>query len=96
MSNTTMAIIEGHNIKEDTSLLLGGVFMGASVSRALFASRTDVIRGRSGPYDCKLPNEREAAMSQLEKKTAAVGTNEAVGVDLGYEVVGQHIDMVPI
>ena len=96
MINTSTAIIEGHNIKEDTSLLLGGVFMGASVSRALFASRTDVICGRSGLYECKLPNEREAAMSQLEKKTPAVGANEAVGVDLGYEVVGQHIDMVPI
>ena len=35
-------------------------------------------------------------MSQLEKKTRAVGANEAVGVDPRYEVVGQHIDMVPI
>ena len=85
---TTTAMIEGHNIKEDRSLLVGEVNMGANVVRDLFASIIDVDDGRSGVYESKLADASEAAMSQLEEKTRALGANTVVGVDLDYEVAG--------
>ena len=85
---TTMAMIEVHNIKEDSSLLVCEVNMGANVVRDLFASIIDVDDGRSGVYESKLADASEAAMSQLEEKTRALSANTVVGVDLDYEVAG--------
>ena len=93
---TTTAMLGGHNIKEDKSLVLGELIPGANVVRDLFASIADVDDGRSGVYKSKLAEASEAAMSQLEEKTSALGANTAVGVDLDYEVVGQCMLMVSV
>jgi len=94
---TTTPTIEGHPIKDYKGLVVGEeVIMGANVVRDLFASITDVIGGRSGVYESKLADAREAAMSELEEKTRALGANAVVGIDLDYEVVGQSMLMVSI
>ena len=91
------AIIVGHNIKVDKGRVDDEVIMGAAdVVRDLFASITVVIGGRSSVYESKLADAHEAAMSQLEEKTPALGAHAVVGVDLDYEVVGQSIFMVSI
>ena len=93
---TTTPTIEGHPIKYYKGLVVGEVIMGANVVRDLFASITDVIGGRSGVYESKLADAREAAVSELEEKTRALGANAVVGIDLDYEVVGQSMLMVSI
>ena len=56
-------MIEDDNIKEDKGLEVGKVFMGANVLCDLFASITDVIGERSGDYESKLADTRNAALS---------------------------------
>ena len=93
----TTAMIEGHNIKVDKGRVVDEVIMGAAeVVRDFFASITDVIGGSSGFYESKLADADEAAMSQLEEKTRALGANSIVGIDLDYEVVGQSMFKVSI
>ena len=96
MITTTTAMIEGHNITEDKSSVVGEAILGANVVRDLFASITDVDDGRSGVYESQLADASEAAMSQLEEKTRALDANTAVGSDLDNEVVGQSIFIVSV
>ena len=93
---TTTPTIEGHPIKDCKGLVVGGGIMGANVLRDLFASITDVIGGRSGVYESKLVDAREAVMSELEEKTRALGANAVVGIELDCEVVAQSMLMVSI
>ena len=75
---------------------MGEVIIRANVVHDLFAWITVVTGVRSGVYKGKLADAREAAMSQLEEKTRAMGANSFVGVDLDYEVVGQSMFKVSI
>ena len=93
---TTTAMIDGYNITEDKILEVGEAILGAKVVRYLFASIADLNDGRSGVYESKLAGASEEAMSQLEEKTRALGTNTAVGVDIDYEVVGKFMFMVSV
>ena len=63
MTIITTAMIEDDNIKEDKGLAVGKVFMGANVLCDLFASITEVIGERSGDYESKLADTRNAALS---------------------------------
>ena len=96
MMFTTTPMLVGHNIKEDKRPVVGELILGANVVRDLFASIAGADNECSGVYKSKLADASEAAMSQLEEKTWALGANTAVGVDLDYEVVGQCMFMVSV
>ena len=70
--------------------------MGANVVRDFFASVTDIVGGRSGAYESKLRDAREAAMAELEDHARARGANAVVGVDIDYEVVADSMLMVSV
>lgn len=91
---TTTNSIEGHRITDYRGIVVGEAIMGANVVRDIFAGITDIIGGRSGAYESKLQDARDAALRELQQKAALAGANAVVGVDLDYEVVGQSMLMV--
>ncbi|HBU16496.1 MAG: hypothetical protein A2092_04030 [Rhodobacteraceae bacterium GWE1_64_9] len=93
---TTTPNIEGHRITAYHGLVVGEAIMGANFVRDFFASITDVIGGRSGAYEAKLQDARDAATRELEDRARKLGANAVVGVDLDYEVVGESMLMVSI
>jgi len=93
---TTTQNIEGSRITAYHGLVVGEAIMGANFVRDFFASITDVIGGRSGAYEAKLQDARDAATKELEQRARKLGANAVVGVDLDYEVVGEKMLMVSI
>lgn len=93
---TTTSNIEGSRITAYHGLVVGEAIMGANFVRDFFASITDKIGGRSGAYEAKLQDARDAAMRDLETRATKLGANAVVGVDLDYEVVGESMLMVSI
>lgn len=93
---TTTHAIEGRKIIDYRGIVVGEAIMGANVFRDFFAQVTDIVGGRSGAYETKLQDARDAAMHELESRAAALGADAVVGVDLDYEVVGDSMLMVSV
>lgn len=96
MIMTTTPSIDGKNILTYHGVITGEAIMGANVVRDIFASITDIIGGRSGVYEEKLQDAREVAMQELQGRAARLGANAIVGIDIDYEVVGQHGSMLMV
>ncbi|AET67648.1 hypothetical protein Desor_2039 [Desulfosporosinus orientis DSM 765] len=93
---TTTPSIEGHKITAYLGVITGEAIMGANIMRDIFASITDIIGGRSGAYEEKLHDAREIALRELEERASRLGANAVVGIDLDYEVIGQHGSMLMV
>ncbi len=93
---TTTPIIEGHPIKQYYGIVTGEVIMGANVVRDFLASITDIVGGRSGAYESKLGEARDAAFSEMQAKAAHLGANAIIGVDIDYEVIREGMLMVAV
>jgi uncharacterized protein YbjQ (UPF0145 family) len=88
---TTTGSVEGRPITAYLGVVAGEAIMGANIVRDLFAGITDIIGGRSGAYEAKLADAREAAMSELQDRARALGANAIVGVDIDYEVINNML-----
>lgn len=93
---TTTNSIEGRPITAYHGVVVGEAIMGANVVRDLFARVTDIVGGRSGQYENKLRDAREAAMRELEQEAMSKGAQADVGVDLDYEIIGDSMMMVSV
>ena len=93
---TTTNAIEGRTITAYHGIVVGEAIMGANVVRDLFARVTDIVGGRSGQYENKLRDAREAAMRELEQEARGKSANAVVGVDIDYEIIGDSMMMVSV
>lgn len=93
---TTTNTIEGRTIAAYHGIVVGEAIMGANVVRDLFARVTDIVGGRSGQYENKLRDAREAAMRELEQEARGKSANAVVGVDIDYEIIGDSMMMVSV
>ncbi|WP_298863393.1 heavy metal-binding domain-containing protein [uncultured Sulfitobacter sp.] len=93
---TTTNTIEGRSITAYHGIVVGEAIMGANVVRDLFARVTDIVGGRSGQYENKLRDAREAAMAELEAEARGKGADAIVGVDIDYEIIGDSMMMVSV
>ena len=93
---TTTPSIEGKSISDYHGIVVGEAIMGANIVRDVFASITDIVGGRSGAYEDKLQDARDAALRELEERAVSKGANAVVGVDLDYEVVGANGSMLMV
>ena len=91
---TTTHSVEKYEIIEYKGVKIGEVIVGANIFRDIFASITDIVGGRSGAYESKLGEARQAALKELQDNAKSVGANAVVGIDLDYEVVNQSMLMV--
>ncbi|RUS64983.1 YbjQ family protein [Pseudorhodobacter sp. E13] len=88
---TTTPSVEGYQIADYKGIVTGEAIMGANIVRDLFAGITDIVGGRSGMYEAKLADAREAALAEMEQRAQARGANAVVGVDLDYEVINNML-----
>lgn len=88
---TTTPSVEGYKISDYKGIVTGEAIMGANIVRDLFAGITDIVGGRSGMYEAKLADAREAALAEMEQRARLKGANAVVGVDLDYEVINNML-----
>lgn len=88
---TTTPSVEGYQIADYKGIVTGEAIMGANIVRDIFAGITDIVGGRSGMYEAKLADAREAALAEMEARASAKGANAIVGVDLDYEVINNML-----
>lgn len=93
---TTTPSIDGKSITDYCGIVVGEAIMGANIVRDIFASVTDVLGGRSGAYETKLQDARDAALQELKDRATELGANAVVGIDLDYEVVGPNGSMLMV
>jgi uncharacterized protein YbjQ (UPF0145 family) len=93
---TTTNTIEGRPITAYHGIVVGEAIMGANIVRDLFARVTDIVGGRSGQYENKLRDAREAAMGELEQEALGKGADAVVGVDIDYEIISDSMMMVSV
>jgi uncharacterized protein YbjQ (UPF0145 family) len=96
MIMTTTNTIEGRPITAYQGLVVGETIMGANIFRDIFALVTNIVGGRSGQYETKLKDAREASMIAIEKAARARGADAVVGLDIDYEFISNSMMMVSI
>lgn len=93
---TTTPTIEGYPVKRYIGVVTGEVIMGANVVRDFLASITDIVGGRSGAYENKLQEARDAAFAEMEARAVRMGANAIIAVDIDYEVIREGMLMVAV
>jgi uncharacterized protein YbjQ (UPF0145 family) len=94
MSTTTA--LDGKPISRYVGIVTGEAIIGANVFRDMFAAVRDIVGGRSATYERALAEAREVALSEMQKRAEEIGANAVIGVDLDYEVLGQHNGMLMV
>ena len=93
---TTTPGIEGKKIIGYKGIVFGEVVSGVDIFKDVAAGLRNFFGGRSGSYEGELIEARAAALSEMEKRAAALGANAVVGVDIDYEVLGQGGNMLMV
>ncbi len=93
---TTTNTIQGRTISTYHGIVVGEAIMGANIVRDLFARVTDIVGGRSGQYENKLRDAREAAMDELTQEALQKGADAVVGIDIDYEIISDSMMMVSV
>jgi uncharacterized protein YbjQ (UPF0145 family) len=93
---TTTNGIDGRQVTRYHGIVTAEVILGANVFRDMFAGVRDFIGGRSGSYEKPLCRAREMAMEELEAEARDKGANAVIGVDIDYEVIGEHGSMMMV
>ncbi len=93
---STTPTLEGKTIRQYLGIVTGEAILGANIFKDLFASIRDIVGGRSGVYEKELGRAREIAFAELQEEATRLGANAVVGIDLDYEVLGQHNGMLMV
>ena len=54
------------------------------------------LAARAGAYEDELGKARDIAFQEIEDEARAMGANAIIGIDIDYEVVGQHGGMMMV
>lgn len=93
---TTTHTVEGRPITNYHGIVVGEAIMGANIVRDMFARVTDIVGGRSGQYENKLRDAREAAMAELTEAAQMKDADAVVGIDIDYEIISDSMMMVSV
>jgi len=93
---STTPTLEGKTIRQYLGVITGEAILGANLFKDLFAGIRDIVGGRSGAYEQELGRAREIALEELQQKATHLGADAVVGIDLDYEVLGQHNGMLMV
>ncbi len=93
---STTPTLEGQTIRKYLGVVTGEAIMGANLFKDLFAGIRDIVGGRSGTYEKELSRAREIAFAEMQEVATRLGANAVVGIDLDYEVLGQHNGMLMV
>ncbi len=93
---TTTPAVEGKRITEYKGIVFGEVIVGVNFIKDMLAGLTNILGGRSASYEQELAAAREQALAELEQNAIQQGANAVVGVDIDYEVLGEHNGMLMV
>lgn len=93
---TTTPTIEGRSIREYRGVVFGEVISGVNFLRDIAASVRNIVGGRSGSYEDELIKARSQAMQEMADRAARMGADAVVGIDIDYEVLGEHGGMLMV
>jgi len=93
---STTPTIQGREIVSYRGVVTGEAIIGAHLFKDLFASIRDIVGGRSDAYEDTIREARETAMKEMQFECSQLGGNAIVGVDIDYEVVGDHGSMMMV
>ena len=93
---TTTPSIEGYPIKNYLGVVTGETIIGANIIKDFFAGIRDIVGGRSAAYEDVLREAKDTALAEMQQRTAQMGANAIVGIDLDYETVGQGNSMLMV
>lgn len=91
---TTTHVIQDKQVSRYLGIVSGEVVMGANVFRDISAGIRNVIGGRTTAYEESLRESRRQALDEMAQHAQQMGANAVIGVELGYETVGQNMLMV--
>ena len=93
---STTAVIEGRPVMEYLGVVTGETIIGANFVKDFFASRRDIVGGRSGSYEKVLREAKDTAMREMEERAARIGANAVIGIDIDYETMVQNGSMIMV
>lgn len=93
---TTTPSVEGRRITEYKGVVFGEVIAGVNFVKDFVAGLSNFFGGRSGTYEEELINARQQALDEMEQRTAQLGADAVVGVDIDYEVLGADNGMLMV
>ena len=96
MIRSTTPTLQGRDITEYCGIVVGEAILGANIFKDIFGAVRDIVGGRAGAYEEELGRARDIAFQEMEREAMAMGANAIVGIDLDYEVVGQHGGMMMV
>ena len=79
--------LQGKKITKYFGLVTGEAIMGANIVKDFLAKITDIVGGRSTPYEAELKLAKDTAIQEMVQEAEAQGANAVVGVDLDYETI---------
>jgi uncharacterized protein YbjQ (UPF0145 family) len=84
---TTTPTIQGRQIAEYKGLVFGEATFGPGMGTELKGIVAAFTGNRTGGYEKKLLEARNAAIEQMRSEAADLGANAVVGVDVDYEFI---------
>ena len=91
---TTGFEIEGRPITEYSGIVTSEVVMGTGPIVEFLGGFADLFGGRSGAFEKKLEQAKEASLERLKGKAAMLGADAVIGIDLDYMEIGANMLMV--
>lgn len=88
--------IEGKPIQEYKGIVSAQAIIGANIFKDLFAGLRDVLGGRSSTYERVIEEAKQTALTEVQQKTADLGGNAVIGLDLDFETVGGNGSMLMV
>lgn len=96
MIRTTTNTLQDREIEEYLGVVVGEAILGANIFKDIFGAVRDIVGGRAGAYEDELGKARDIAFQEIEDEARAMGANAIIGIDIDYEVVGQHGGMMMV
>ena len=88
---TTGFQFEGYEIVSYLGIVAGEVVLGTGFLSEFTSSFADFFGVQSGMFEEKLETARHAAMDKLIKKSAALGGNAVIGIDIDYNMFSNNV-----
>lgn len=96
MIRSTTNTLQDREIEEYLGIVVGEAILGANIFKDIFGAVRDIVGGRAGAYEDELGKARDIAFQEIEQEAKAMGANAIIGIDIDYEVVGQHGGMMMV
>ncbi len=96
MIRSTTNTLQDREIEEYLGIVVGEAILGANIFKDIFGAVRDIVGGRAGAYEDELGKARDIAFQEIEDEARAMGANAIIGIDIDYEVVGQHGGMMMV